>query len=146
MFSRERFTKGCHVTRNVWACSSSIVTWCWCYDPDSNETPIEPLIPYEVEVKGTQALEDDLTCDSSSGSDSESEESEEAKIEESRPVARVRKINTMIGSVKRGKYYSKYWFLAVFGLKLLVIMFFCCNINQAPCYKKTEKNIFCEEH
>ena len=74
-------------------------------DPDSN-APIEPLILFEVEVNGTESLEDDLTSDSesSSGSDSESEQSEEAKIEESRRVARVRKANTMLGFVKRGKY------------------------------------------
>lgn len=70
-------------------------------DPD--EPPFVPVVPFEVMVNEDGIEEEDhgeLSGDSESSSDSESEEDEAAV-----PVKRrVRKANTMLGSVKRGKY------------------------------------------
>ena len=61
-------------------------------DPD--EAPIELVVPFEIEVN-QQEDENELLSDSSS-------DSEEPVVTNN--VGRVRKANTMLGSVKRGKY------------------------------------------
>ena len=66
---------------------------------DPNEARIEQVVPFEIEVN--QQEEDELTLLSDSSSDSSSD-SEEPVVTSN--IGRVRKANTMLGSVKRGKY------------------------------------------